>query len=97
VKALRITPTRAELLQAIGDGAVADEYSFGQGFDTVWDRGAEWATRWRTKRYRAVTASVRLLVDHGLVKRGPRPASRYDRHPWVLTAAGEMALKAATS
>lgn len=95
---LRITPARKELLQAVADGAVADQYSIGLGWHTVWDHGPGWTSTaaYGAKRFVVVTAKVLWLSGVGLVRRGDILARYHDPRPWTITDAGRAALDGAS-
>jgi hypothetical protein len=93
---LRITSARKELLQAIADGAVKDQYSIGAGWNTDWDRGPGWDSRPGARRFTAVTARVFQLSEAGLCRRGGISARYHDPRPWEITDAGRAALDGAS-
>lgn len=93
---LRITPARKELLQAVADGAVKDQYSVGAGWNTDWDRGPGWDSRPGSRRFVAVSGKMHQLYEAGLVRRGTIGARYHDPRTWTITEAGRAALDGAS-
>lgn len=91
---MRPTKPRIALLQAVADGAVSERYPLlPDPSYSVWDSGPGTVGN---LRYHRVTGRVAEMEREGLVRLAPRDDGAHYKDPreWMLTAAGEMWLKA---